>query len=437
MLGDVEFCVRRFLAVALAGVVSVASVAVVSPAGAAEPDEDGSNSIPLDIHTGYKKQRECSTSAKPGATALLKLLIKNFGGGSLGISRSCGAAGVSEHKEGRALDWKRDVKHASHRKSVARAIKWLTRNNGEVAIRLGVMYIIWDQEIWSTYYPEMGWRKMENRGSYSQNHKDHVHISLSWDGAMMRTSWWTGKPLTEKPCQDKTCKKGKVRYPALTTTRPFASVKAPTPFVPYPSQTPEVSGSPIVGNTLGVTVGDWWPANVDGPALGCPESATCGYQWYRGSAKIAGATDPTYTVRSADYKKAISVAVTVEVGNEKVTKRAGGTTAAAKPKAEPTPTAPDVSDDPTAPEVTTAKPKITGTAKYRKTLRVKPGNWGPEGVKLSYRWYRGGKAIPKATKSSYKLTKKDRGKKIKVKVTGSLKGYSSRSSTSVARKVKK
>jgi hypothetical protein len=36
----------------------------------------------------------------------------------------------------------------------------------------GIKYIIWDQRIW---HPGKGWRKMEDRGSPTQNHKDHVH----------------------------------------------------------------------------------------------------------------------------------------------------------------------------------------------------------------------------------------------------------------------
>jgi hypothetical protein len=586
---------KKILLAGLAVAVSLALVPGVQSAAAVPLPSVETISIPLDIHPGYKPQKECSTSAKPGTQALLNLLIKNYGGSSLGISRSCASGGTSEHKEGRALDWKRDVKYASHRKAVDKAIKWLTANNGEVALRLGVMYIIWDQKLWSTYYPEMGWRKMANRGSYTQNHKNHVHISLTWDGAMMRTSWWTGVPVTADPCLTKSCSKGNVKYSSLTTTRPFTSLIAPLPFVPYPSQMPEISGSPIVGHTLGITIGNWAPANIEGPAFTCPASAECTYQWYRGSAKISGATQPTYTVQPSDYKKSINVEVTVTADGKSVKKKAGETTAtmqgwvidsplpaafpadvlvgetlsaahqpwtpddvisvkyqwlrdgktikgktgesyttvsadlghkisvkltgsatgyttktktsaATKVVAEftkagtakisgvnkvggtlkvsasgwsPKPTANKyqwlrdgvpiakatkasyvlvdadlgaeitvnitgtkskyrptvitaVADGPVAAGITIVKPVITGTAKYKKTLTVNPGEWGPEGVKLSYRWYRNGKSISKATKATYKLVAADKGKKITVKVTGSLSGYPTRSATSAA-----
>lgn len=46
------------------------------------------------------------------------------------------------------------------------------------AARLGVDYIIWRQRIWSVSRSGEGWRAMEDRGSPSQNHMDHVHINV-------------------------------------------------------------------------------------------------------------------------------------------------------------------------------------------------------------------------------------------------------------------
>ena len=157
-----------------------------APAASAKnpPPPKALTSVTIDAHLGYMKQTTCSPKAKPGTTALLKTLIAAWGGSSSGISRQCSVGATSEHKEGRALDWHMDMKSASQRARVKRATDWLTANNGEVAYRLGVMYVIWNQHIWSLYYPELGWRKMASRGSYTANHKNHVHISLSWDGAM-------------------------------------------------------------------------------------------------------------------------------------------------------------------------------------------------------------------------------------------------------------
>ncbi|MDQ7994026.1 MAG: hypothetical protein REI45_15255, partial [Propionicimonas sp.] len=204
--------------------------------------------VVVDAHLGYQKQKTCSPSAKPGTKALLSLLIKTWGGSSWGISRSCGIGGTSEHKEGRALDWHKDVRKSKDRKAVADAVKWLTANNGEVAYRLGIMYIIWDQKIWSIYYQELGWRKMDSRGSRTANHKDHVHISLSWDGAMKQTSWWTGVPVTTP--LNRACGTGSAPS-CKPTVRRAAEVWKTTrvtvpPFLPAPWTIPGIGGSPQV-----------------------------------------------------------------------------------------------------------------------------------------------------------------------------------------------
>lgn len=46
------------------------------------------------------------------------------------------------------------------------------------AERLGIYYVIWKQRIWNVQRASEGWRLMEDRGSITQNHYDHVHISM-------------------------------------------------------------------------------------------------------------------------------------------------------------------------------------------------------------------------------------------------------------------
>ena len=79
-------------------------------------------------------------------------------------------------------------------------------------------------------------------------------------------------------------------------------------------------------------------------------------------------------------------------------------------------------------------PKITGTAKKGKTVKAVAGNWKPTGVTFSYRWNRNGKSISGATKSSYKLVKKDKRKRITVTITGTKAGYTTTARTSAATK---
>lgn len=52
------------------------------------------------------------------------------------------------------------------------------------ATDLGVSYVIWRQRIWSPDRAAEGWRPMADRGSPTQNHMDHVHLSLTGQGSM-------------------------------------------------------------------------------------------------------------------------------------------------------------------------------------------------------------------------------------------------------------
>ena len=46
------------------------------------------------------------------------------------------------------------------------------------ASRLGIMYIIYRQRIWDVRMASSGWVPMEDRGSITANHYDHVHVSV-------------------------------------------------------------------------------------------------------------------------------------------------------------------------------------------------------------------------------------------------------------------
>jgi hypothetical protein len=47
----------------------------------------------------------------------------------------------------------------------------------EYYAELGVSYVIYAQNIWSVERGGEGWRPMEDRGSTTANHYDHVHVS--------------------------------------------------------------------------------------------------------------------------------------------------------------------------------------------------------------------------------------------------------------------
>ena len=159
---------------------------------------------------GYLPQNSCDPVTKPGVADFRSKVLARYGSalGDWGIVRECTAGGTSEHKEGRAWDMRADVRYANQKAAATDLLAWLTAKgpdgqSGYYARSLGIMYMIWDQKIWSSYRADDGWRPMSDRGSWTANHKDHVHFSFTWNGAWKRTSWWTGKiPATDfGPCR--------------------------------------------------------------------------------------------------------------------------------------------------------------------------------------------------------------------------------------------
>ncbi|MGC4174963.1 hypothetical protein [Demequina sp.] len=174
---------------------------------------------------------------------------------------------------------------------------------------------------------------------------------------------------------------------------------APKPKITYSALT--------AGSKLGSSTGTWVPVKP-----------TFKYQWKRSGAAISGATKSTYVVTAADRGKTLTLTVTATATGytSKSTTSAGVYIPKVFSKA-PTPT-------------------ISGTATSGKTLTAKVGTWSPKPA-LSYQWYRSGTKISGATKATYKLTSKDKGKKITVKVTGKKSGYLTVTKTSPSRSVAK
>jgi uncharacterized protein YabE (DUF348 family) len=74
-----------------------------------------------------------------------------------------------EHGQGRALDIM--ISDSSTGDAVAEFV----RAN---ASALGVSEVIWSQRIWTTERSSEGWRYMEDMGSTTANHYDHVHVTV-------------------------------------------------------------------------------------------------------------------------------------------------------------------------------------------------------------------------------------------------------------------
>ena len=80
------------------------------------------------------------------------------------------------------------------------------------------------------------------------------------------------------------------------------------------------------------------------------------------------------------------------------------------------------------------KPTLSGAHKVGKTETVRAGTW-PRGAKFTYQWLLNGKVIKNATKSSLKLSKADKGKKISCRVTAHLAGFANGVATTSSVKV--
>src|SRR4051794_26782161 len=190
-------------AAATATVAPAATAAVTAPAAVAPAAPRG---LPAAIEplAAYVAATSCDTRDKPGTVALGQLLKTTYPGTTYGISRSCGsdALPTSEHYDGRAVDWFTNVPTATGKARGNAPVSWLTAKDarGDVAAnarRLGVMYITWNNRIWGAYNPAAGWKPYSSCATHpaaasdTTCHRNHVHLSLSWEGAMRRTSWWT------------------------------------------------------------------------------------------------------------------------------------------------------------------------------------------------------------------------------------------------------
>jgi hypothetical protein len=153
----------------------------------------------IDPYAAYVGQTTCDPTAKPGTVDLKNLLLATYPGTlDWGISRDCSSGGTSEHKEGRAFDW--GIPEELERRAASDFVNWLLArdqygNKHAMARRLGIMYLIHNAKTWQAWDADAGLkpRACDPHASYDDCHFEHVHFSMSWDGAYRRTTWWHPK----------------------------------------------------------------------------------------------------------------------------------------------------------------------------------------------------------------------------------------------------
>ena len=133
-----------------------------------EPESTPTSSgttAPAAPSTGGVCTNGTSVSGAPGVIEVHQAVCANWPSiTSYGTYR----ADSGDHGSGRAIDI-----------MVSGATGWeiaeFVRAN---ASQFGVSYVIYSQKIWSVDRAGEGWRYMEDRGSATANHYDHVHVSV-------------------------------------------------------------------------------------------------------------------------------------------------------------------------------------------------------------------------------------------------------------------
>jgi len=220
---------------ALLGVLAALVLPALPASAAPAPVSPGPQ---IEAFAPYQGQATCDPVARAGALALRQLVLAAYPGtGDSGIVRACSVGGASEHKEGRAWDWRVTTSNPTHVAQVADFTRWLLApdeygSTAAMARRLGIMYMIWDGKIWKSYQAAKGWQPYNG----ASPHTDHVHISLSWAGAYARTSYWTGtvSPTMYAPAKAAASPSPSATATVTVGTSPSPAAGAPSTATPVP-----------------------------------------------------------------------------------------------------------------------------------------------------------------------------------------------------------
>lgn len=125
--------------------------------------------IPPGLHTSGIAQ------LKPNAKAVFDHVVATYPQIRTIYGWRASSAYSSDHPNGRAVD----VMLANWSSQQSIDLGWaIAKDFAANAAKYHVSYIIYRQHQYNTSYPSRGWRPMEDRGSPTQNHMDHVHVSV-------------------------------------------------------------------------------------------------------------------------------------------------------------------------------------------------------------------------------------------------------------------
>ncbi len=177
---------------------------------------------------------------------------------------------------------------------------------------------------------------------------------------------------------------------------------------------PEIVGKVRVGQKLTAVGLDWVDYFGGKPAGFAPV-----YKWTRNGRKIKGARAATYRLTAKDKGKKIQV---LEYPRATGFATSDYARSASTRKVR-------------IGKLSSPRPKIGGKAKVGKRVVARTKGW-TRGTKFRYQWFVGKLAVRGASGKKLRITRSMKGKKLKVKVTGTKKAYKKASATSRATKVK-
>jgi hypothetical protein len=176
-----------------------------------KPPVPAAKALPAQIEPlpSYQMPVTCDPVAKAGPKKLTALLKQTYGSTAFGITRACSGTPSSEHQEGRAVDWMLDS--TTTKADVNAFLGWLLAADKDgytvaMARRMGIMYIVWQNKIFRVYHPDLGWQPYQDCATLKSTaydtycHRNHAHLSFTWDGAMAKTSYWSGVAVTVPDC---------------------------------------------------------------------------------------------------------------------------------------------------------------------------------------------------------------------------------------------
>ena len=158
---------------------------------------------PVDEYASYQGESGCRDHPMKGTKQLAAWIDKKFSGGSANASMRACSSSVSEHQDGRAIDWTMDAASQADRDEVDRFLGKLFQADADgeehaLARRMGVMYIIWNDHMYRAYgnphFAKDDYLSSScpsrKKCSKTLRHRDHVHLSLSKPGGRAETTWY-------------------------------------------------------------------------------------------------------------------------------------------------------------------------------------------------------------------------------------------------------